>query len=116
MFRRVVRVTALGAVLVAAPMVVVGRWGESASYALGDQRLAKDVNSDPRVVEVDLEAREATVELVPGKPTKVWAYNGSVPGPLIVSDLGSEVIVHLRNRLPQPNPSRSIGTASRCRR
>lgn len=89
-------------VLVATPLAIVTSIGESPSFALGDLRQAKDVNPDPHVVEVKLEAREATVELVPDQLTKVWAYNGMVPGPLIVATLGNEIIVHLRNRLPEP--------------
>lgn len=89
--------------LVATPLAVVTGVGDTPSFALGDLRRAKDVNPDPRIVEVKLEAREATVELVPDQPLKkLWTYNGMVPGPLIVANLGNEVVVHLRNRLPQP--------------
>jgi FtsP/CotA-like multicopper oxidase with cupredoxin domain len=102
MLRGAVRIVALVLVLMATPMMLVARVGESRSFALGDVPQAEDVNPDPRVVEVNLDAHEATVELVPGKQTRVWTYNGTVPAPMIVANLGDEVIVHLRNRLPQP--------------
>ena len=95
------RTVGLAFVLVATSLVAVGAAGESRSFAVEDLRVAKDVNPDPRTVEVRLEAREATVELVPGQQTTVWSYNGMVPGPLIVANVGDQIVVHLQNRLPQ---------------
>ncbi|RXZ43388.1 multicopper oxidase family protein [Crenobacter cavernae] len=37
-----------------------------------------------------------------GKPTEVWAYNGSLPGPLIEAYEGDTVEIAFTNRLPQP--------------
>jgi FtsP/CotA-like multicopper oxidase with cupredoxin domain len=68
--------------------------------ALGLAR-AVDRNPDPQVVEVELEAREAEVELRPGVKTRVWTYGGSMPGPLIEANVGDRVVVHLTNRLPE---------------
>jgi FtsP/CotA-like multicopper oxidase with cupredoxin domain len=96
------RTVALVLTLVVTALVAVGAAGESRSFAFGDVQVAEDVNPNPRIVEVRLEAREATVELVPGVRTTVWAYNGTVPAPPIVANLGDEIIVHLRNGLPQP--------------
>ena len=62
---------------------------------------AVDINPDPRVVEIELEARLADIEFLPGKPTTVWTYNGLVPGPLIRANLGDRVIVHFKNSLPE---------------
>ncbi|MCK6575440.1 multicopper oxidase family protein [Myxococcota bacterium] len=62
---------------------------------------AVDRNPDPRIVEVDLEAREADVELLPGVKTRVWTYGGTLPGPLIEANVGDRVIIHLTNRLPE---------------
>jgi FtsP/CotA-like multicopper oxidase with cupredoxin domain len=72
-------------------------------------RPAVDLDPDPRVVEVELVAEIASVELVPGIATEVWAYRdagapdgeASVPGPLVETALGDRLIVHLRNDLPQ---------------
>ena len=95
------RTVALILALVASAVVAVGTVGQSRSDALVGLPQAKDENRDPRIVEVRLEAREATVELVPGVTTKVWAYNGTVPGPMIVANVGDQVIVHFTNRIPQ---------------
>lgn len=62
-----------------------------------------DHNPDPGVVEVDLEARSAEVEFRPGVPTRVWSYEGSVPGPLLHAREGDRVIVHVRNALQVPH-------------
>ncbi|MBA2665235.1 MAG: multicopper oxidase family protein [Bradymonadaceae bacterium] len=59
----------------------------------------KDVNADPDVVEVHLEARIASFEYRPGKHVEAWTYNGLVPGPLIEAKVGDRVIVHFTNSL-----------------
>lgn len=61
-----------------------------------------DLNSDPHVVEVDLTARLAEVEISPGKRVQAWTYNGGIPGPLIRTRVGDRLIVHFTNDLPQP--------------
>src|SRR6188472_477288 len=43
----------------------------------------KNASDKPGVVELDLTAAPSRVEMVPGKPTTAWAYNGTVPGPTI---------------------------------
>jgi FtsP/CotA-like multicopper oxidase with cupredoxin domain len=63
---------------------------------------AEDRNPDPKVVEIDLEARVASLEIVPGVRTNAWTYNGGLPGPLIHVRRGDRLIVHFSNRLPQP--------------
>lgn len=69
-----------------------------------------DMNPDPGVVEVDMVARAATLEYLPGKPTEVWAYQDgmqpdrpvTVPGPLVLTTVGNLLIVHFHNQLPEP--------------
>lgn len=53
-----------------------------------------------RVVEVDLTASVTRVSLVEGMTTEVYAYNGTVPGPMLEFMEGDEVIVRFRNDLP----------------
>ena len=65
-------------------------------------REAPDLNPDPHVVEVDLDARIAAVEVAPGVRTNAWTYNGGIPGPLIRAHVGDRLIVHFTNHLPQP--------------
>lgn len=67
-----------------------------------DMQKLTDKNPDPSIVEVDLEAKVTDVEYLPGKTTPAWAYNGSVPGPLIEAKVGDRVIVHFKNSLPDP--------------
>jgi FtsP/CotA-like multicopper oxidase with cupredoxin domain len=63
--------------------------------------VAQDLNPDPHVVEINLEAKIAEVEILPGIKTKVWTYNGSLPGPMIVANVGDKLIVHFKNSLPE---------------
>jgi FtsP/CotA-like multicopper oxidase with cupredoxin domain len=62
---------------------------------------APDLNPDPRIVEVTLEARVATVETAPGQRIEAWTYNGTLPGPLIRVRVGDRLIVRFKNQLPQ---------------
>ncbi len=71
------------------------------SEAFGLQ-LLEDINPDPEIVEINLEAREDFISLVPGVSSKVYTYNGTVPGPLIRGTVGDTLIVHFTNNLPEP--------------
>ena len=62
---------------------------------------AADLNPDPDIVEVELEAGITPMEILEGKTTPVWSYNGGLPGPLIRAKIGDRVIVHFRNSLPE---------------
>jgi FtsP/CotA-like multicopper oxidase with cupredoxin domain len=68
-----------------------------------DLKLAEavDVNPDPDVVEIALEAKIADVEILPGIKTRAWTYNGKIPGPLIRAKVGDRIIVNFKNSLPQ---------------
>jgi len=61
----------------------------------------QDLNPDPNVLEIELEARIADVEIVPGTKTPAWTYNGTLPGPMIRGKVGDRVIVHFKNSLPE---------------
>jgi FtsP/CotA-like multicopper oxidase with cupredoxin domain len=65
-------------------------------------REAQDVNPDPRIVEVNLTARIAEVEVAPGTTVKAWTYDGGIPGPLIRASVGDRLIVHFTNQLDEP--------------
>lgn len=60
-----------------------------------------DINPDPHILEVNLEARIATVDIA-GKPVEVFTYNGGIPGPLLRLNVGDRLIVHFTNNLPDP--------------
>ena len=64
-------------------------------------QIAEDLNPDPLVVEINLEARVDYVEFVSGIPVKVYTYNGTVPGPMIKARVGDTLLVHFTNNLPE---------------
>jgi FtsP/CotA-like multicopper oxidase with cupredoxin domain len=61
----------------------------------------EDLDPDPHVLEVNLRASEAQVELETGRLTTVLAYNDRVPGPLLHATVGDRVIVHFQNDLSE---------------
>ena len=61
---------------------------------------AEDLNPDPRIVEIELDARVEPFEVEPGVVVDAWTYNGMVPGPLIRVNAGDRLIVHFTNNLP----------------
>ena len=63
--------------------------------------VAEDLNPDPRILEVNIEARVAQVEIAPGRRIEAWTYNGALPGPLIRLRVGDRLIVHFTNKLPK---------------
>jgi FtsP/CotA-like multicopper oxidase with cupredoxin domain len=68
-----------------------------------DLKLAEpaDRNPDPKVLEIELTAKVASVEVAPGKRVNAWTYDGGLPGPLIKARVGDRLIVHFKNELPQ---------------
>ena len=65
----------------------------------GSYPLAARPNGTVR--EFDLTAAPAELPLLDGAKIKVWAYNGSVPGPTFRVRVGDRVRVRFTNRLPQ---------------
>ena len=61
-----------------------------------------DLNPDPRILEINLTAEVAQVEVSPGRRVEAWTYNGALPGPLIRLSVGDRLIVHFTNKLPSP--------------
>lgn len=88
-------------------LVIVGACASSSKEAsappepLGLETV-RDKNPDPAVLELDLEAREADKAYGNAPATRVWTYNGSVPGPLLDAKVGDRVVVHFKNSLPEP--------------
>jgi spore coat protein A len=50
----------------------------------------------------DIVQRESPQQILPGIRTPVWGYNGTFPGPTIVSRSGRRTIVRHHNELPVP--------------
>lgn len=63
--------------------------------------LARDDNALANVVEIDLEALEADIEISPGRRVSMWTYNGVLPGPRIEARVGDTLRVHFTNSLPE---------------
>lgn len=61
--------------------------------------IPEDINPDPNILEIELEAQIANLEIIDGFVTPVWTYGGSLPGPLIKAKVGDTVIVHFKNSL-----------------
>lgn len=61
----------------------------------------EDLNPDPAILEIEVEARITDMEILPGRMTPVWTYNGGLPGPLIRAKVGDRLIVHFKNSLPE---------------
>jgi FtsP/CotA-like multicopper oxidase with cupredoxin domain len=64
--------------------------------------IAPRSTTGPREIHVDLEARETTWEIAPGRTVSAWGYQGSVPGPTIVANVGDTIVARLVNNLPEP--------------
>ncbi|MBI3201142.1 MAG: multicopper oxidase family protein [Myxococcales bacterium] len=60
-----------------------------------------DENPDPGALEVSMRAETATKQYPGADPTEVWAYAGTVPGPLLEAKVGTELTVHFSNALPE---------------
>ncbi|HEY0810308.1 MAG TPA: multicopper oxidase family protein, partial [Longimicrobiales bacterium] len=61
------------------------------------------MRSTADVIEVTLVAEPARLSLLEGKPTDVFAYDGTVPGPTFEFKEGDRVVVHFKNNLPVPS-------------
>jgi suppressor of ftsI len=64
-------------------------------------RVLTNASSVPRTVEVTLTAAPARLQLIPGRETDVYAYNGTVPGPTLEAREGDRVVIRFRNELPE---------------
>jgi FtsP/CotA-like multicopper oxidase with cupredoxin domain len=73
-----------------------------ASYDEIPLEVAEDLDPDPAVVEVRLQARPTALAPRPGTTLEMWGYDGRVPGPVIRGKRGDRLIVHFDNALPEP--------------
>ena len=70
---------------------------EPAFIPLHAEYIAEDINPDPGIVEVNLTAMEADIDLGTGTLTRLLTYNGSMPGPVIEAEVGNTLIVNFTN-------------------
>lgn len=73
----------------------------AAGAALSDLVKLANTSSQPGLFRATLTAAPVNVPLLAGAPTQFWAYNGSLPGPLIDVMEGDTVEILFENRLPQ---------------
>ena len=71
--------------------------------ALAPLPALQNLSTRPGLFQAELIAAPLQVELLPGQPTTFWAYNASVPGPLIEVHEGDNVEIRFVNRLSQPS-------------
>jgi FtsP/CotA-like multicopper oxidase with cupredoxin domain len=65
------------------------------------RRLAP-TRSDGTTDYYEMTQRPAIADIVPGHKTPLWTYDGTFPGPTIVSRAGRRTVVRHTNELPQP--------------
>src|SRR5262245_57627037 len=58
--------------------------------------------SDPTADYYETVQRETAAEIIPGTRTRIWGYNGIVPGPTIEALPGRAVVVTHTNGLDRP--------------
>lgn len=61
------------------------------------------VDGDTEYYEIAM--RPAEVEILPGRRTTIWGFNGEFPGPTIRARRGRRVVVRQTNHLPDAKPS-----------
>ncbi|KDQ00321.1 hypothetical protein EN35_35325 [Rhodococcus qingshengii] len=74
--------------------------------------LAESTVDDAGVRHFTLRAGAGTTEIVAGKLTDTWGFNGSILGPTVRAERGESVAFTIDNTLAEPRPS--IGTACIC--
>lgn len=72
-----------------------------AGAALRELVKLANVSGQAGLFRATLSAAPLTVPLLAGAPTEFWAYNASLPGPLIEVMEGDTVEINFENRLPQ---------------
>src|SRR5262245_2436543 len=99
-FRRL-SLTAL-VVVIASPLAGAESLQPSGWAAGVAPKEAIDINPDPGIVEINMSARIAPVDIAEGTRVEAWTYDGGLPGPLIRAKVGDRLIVHFSNALPKP--------------
>lgn len=53
----------------------------------------------------EMTMRSAVVEILPGRSTTIWGFNGQFPGPTIKARRGRRVVIRQTNQLPEAKPA-----------
>ncbi|MFF3458158.1 multicopper oxidase family protein [Streptomyces sp. NPDC002730] len=86
-----------------------GRLPEPFRVPLPVPRTAVPVRTTGGVDHYELVQRVADMEILPGRKTRVWGYDGSFPGTTIVGRSGRQIVVRVRNELPVPTSTHLHG-------
>lgn len=70
------------------------------------------VSSDETQDYYEVVMYENQVELLPGRQTTIWGYNGQFPGPTIKNRVGRQTTIRQINNLPAPMVVHNHGMAS----
>lgn len=84
-----------------APIKLAAMEALGAGAAINDIVKLANTSGQPGLFRATLIAAPVNVPLLPGAATEFWAYNGSLPGPLIEVTEGDTVEILFENRLPQ---------------
>jgi FtsP/CotA-like multicopper oxidase with cupredoxin domain len=64
-----------------------------------------DIGPDGKAIHhYEVVERAGVANIVPGLPTRIWAYNGIFPGPRIEVEQGERATLRVRNKLPVTHP------------
>ena len=91
----------MGSMEAAAPVKLAAVDALTAGAAIRDLTKLANTSDQPGLFRASLIAAPMKVPLLPGASTEFWAYNGSLPGPLIEVVEGDTVEIVFENRLPQ---------------
>jgi FtsP/CotA-like multicopper oxidase with cupredoxin domain len=75
-------------------------------------RVLMPTHTDSTTDYYDIEQRQARVEIIPGRQTTIWGYEGTFPGPTIKARRGRTVVVRHANRLSTPTVVHLHGSVS----
>jgi spore coat protein A, manganese oxidase len=65
-------------------------------------RVLQPIHTDATTDYYEIVQREERVEILPGRHTRIWGYNGTFPGPTIKARRGRTVVVRHVNQLVTP--------------
>jgi spore coat protein A len=120
--RRILQVGAVGALGMAAMRVAEQSASTKSASKLSDKLIPKpyaatferpplltpyNTTVDPDGVTVQhysVTEQMGTANIIAGRPTPIYGYNGGVPGPTIQIDQGTRVQLKVRNKLPAKHP------------
>ncbi len=102
---RLALAVALASIVAVAAFFVVRVTGSGASLKSElEDEFAGAYPAEPvgggQLIDIELVAAPATIEIIDDQPTDVWAYNGTVPGPALRATLGDTLRITVRNDLP----------------